>query len=241
MYKTIIRTFMKTIPYYLFTVDRFYSFTERIFNVLNSVDIDDADLIKLRGLISGYLERIKLAMYQRTTKEFTDDVSEKDDLFDNAFRALRYFLKAKQLVGNDDISSAAGIIIAIIERHGWTLNALTLSEQNSRAKSLIADLNDPENMSYIVLLDAHEWINAVVNRLDSLENSIVVRNSFVAGGTKENTSDLRKVVRGLIDSIMLLVTSKASFSDDKSWETLRNEIYQVIDSEGKAARMRNRV
>jgi hypothetical protein len=110
--------------------------------------------------------------------------------------------------------------------------------QNSRAKSLIADFNDPLNMSHISRIDAQEWVDIFVNRLDSLENSIVVRNSFVAADAKDNLSELRKEVRGLIDNVMLLVTSKASFSDNKDWEMMLKEIHQVIDNDGHAARLR---
>jgi hypothetical protein len=229
---------MKTIPYYLFTADRFYSFAERILNVLNSFDTDDADLVKLRELISNKLDRIKQGMYNRTTREFTDDVNEKDDLFDSAFRGLKYFIKAKQLVGDKDVNSAATALLLVIDRHGATLNSLSHSVQNSRAKSLIADFNDPLNMNHIARINAQEWVDIFVNRLDSLENSIVVRNSFVAADAKDNLSELRKEVRGLIDNVMLLVTSKASFSDNKDWEMMLKEIHQVIDNDGHAARLR---
>lgn len=114
-----------------------------------------------------------------------------DRHFNNAWRAFKYICLCYELHPDEEMRTAAFVLINLSKTHGYNLHQESAQEQNAKAKMFLADCETiAEAKAAIAKLGIEEIINNVYVALDALVLILGERNSKNADQKRENETKL---------------------------------------------------
>lgn len=175
------------------------------------------------------------------SNDYTEELSEKDDIFDQDIICFKKFVDANRYMRDDKKAKAADKIWQNIIAHDKTLYRLSYEEQTSSATSLFAELKKPENK---VLLETLVGANKSLRLAEASNDDLMdtYRKSNEAKATKEDkiaASLQKKQVRKIINSQLLPYLDVMIKVKPDTYTGLYNSITKYIESVNIKARSRS--
>ncbi|MBI9057241.1 MAG: hypothetical protein JEZ01_05675 [Labilibaculum sp.] len=172
------------------------------------------------------------------SSDYTEELSEKDDIFDQDIICFKKFVDANRYMRDDKKAKAADKIWEIITAHDQRLYRLSYEEQTSSATSLFAELKKPENEALVEsLVGANKSLRLAEASNDDLMGTY--RKSNEAKATKEDkiaASLQKKQVRNIINSQLLPYLDVMVKVNSDTYIGLYNSINKYIESVNTKAR-----
>jgi len=227
---------MRKIPFSLFNVDGYFTLVDQCIEVLNKFALEDADFKALVLKLNELFKLLTSVMLKASTSVHTQKIFELDIKFNKAFSGFRNYVKA---CGTDDVmSEAAELLIAMIKKHGWRLEKLSYTVQNSRAENLIHEATTSAAIKQAIIdTNSTIWFERVVSSLNNLREGIQQRSVFVANLPKINTVDVSKDINPVLDSVISYIKLKTMVSTDVVWSDMLKQLEVVIDKNITVARL----
>jgi len=227
---------MRKIPFSLFNVDGYFTLVDQCIEVLKKFTVEDADYKALVLKLQELFKLLTSVMLKATTSVHTQKIFQLDAQFNKAFSGFRNYVKACS--SYDEMSEAAELLIAMIKKHGWRLEKLGYTAQNSRAENLIHEATtSPAIKQAIIDTNSTVWFERVVLALNNLREGIQQRNIFVANLPKLNTEDVSKDINPVLENAISYIQLKTIVSNDVVWTDILKELEVVIHKNISVARL----
>ena len=164
-----------------------------------------------------------------TVKE-TNDVEAKDELFNNAWRAFKYFCIACELHPNKTNHEAAVVLIELSRTHGYNLHQEGYQAQIAKAQMFLNDCDTLEEAKKAILdSGAKEYLDNVKDALTALVEAITNRkNKSVSEKRDVDTKELRVIVYQALDKIFKYIEVMADITPEASLSEMGKKINESI-------------
>ncbi|PKQ61239.1 hypothetical protein BZG02_16535 [Labilibaculum filiforme] len=124
------------------------------------------------------LQKFEEQLNRINTVPETKDIEEADTLFNNAWRGLKFYLKAYMLNSDADKRKAANLLNNLCKIHDYNLHTESYQEQNAKAKMFLTDCDGKAEMKQAIeTIGAQSFISTVQNALDAILFNIANRKS----------------------------------------------------------------
>ena len=212
--------------------------SERIDAIISEALSDQPFVTKISGVMKTDLDNLQESMGKDKSSVYTEKLAGKDAERDAAFLALRDFAKANANRSDNQVSSAANLIIGRIKKHGWTLYSMGYSDQTAALNLLFEDLDAPDAVSAMQVIGADSWYADLKNAQAEFENTYKEKVSSEAQEDylrlREAFTVLGRHLNVLLDTIGLL----QELCETENIDTVVEQINEVITDVMTTARAR---
>lgn len=176
-------------------------------DVLNFVSGYDWVGLKVEGFYTQTttsLKKLEDHLNKFNTVSETLQVEENDLLFNNSWRALKYFCNALALNPDEAKRNAANVLINLSKIHGYNLHMESYQEQNAKAKMFLDHCDGVvEVKEAIELIGADPFISNQKVALDALNLSLENRNDKTVKEVRDtDTKMLRKELMASLEQML---------------------------------------
>ena len=183
--------------------------------------------------LTGVLNSLKINPY-------TDLLSDSDDFRDDTYVGGKNVAEGFTHYVFDEVKKAAAErIVAVIRRHGWSMQDYKYQDQSSATNSLIKELRLPECQADLNTLGMMDWFNALVKSQEDFET---VYNDKASHESKKESVQKKKAKLPVIEDIQNLVIYLNSIiifnTTDESWTSIYNSINGILKQATKSSRIR---
>ena len=133
---------------------------------------EETTVSKMLDLIRADIAQVEAALGREQASEFTAQLSEKDQIRDDAFVALRDLAKACTNRSNPEVSQAGELIYALFEARGLTLYSKGYTEQSAGMNLLLEDLSTEQASDALATMGAPSWYDELRLAQDSFEQAV---------------------------------------------------------------------
>lgn len=172
----------------------FVSLTTNVLNISREYDWVGLQVEGFYTQTKGSLKKLEDHLNKFNTVPETIIVDENDFLFNNSWRAFKFFCKALALDPDLEKRNAANLLINLSKIYGYNLHQKSHQEQNAKAKMYLADCDGvAEVKAAIELIGANYFITNIKIALDALILSIDYRNGKSAKELRDTDTKALRV------------------------------------------------
>ena len=212
--------------------------SERINVIISEALSEQPFVTRISGVMKTDIGKLQESMGKDKSSVYTGKMAGKDAERDAAFLALRDFAKANANRSDNQVSTAANVIINRIKKHGWTLYSLGYSDQTANLNLLFEDLDAPDAVSAMQVIGADSWYADLKNAQAEFENTYKEKVSSEAQEDylrlREAFTVLGRHLNVLLDTIGLL----QELDETGNIDTVVQQINEVITDVMTTARAR---
>ncbi|MCY1636128.1 DUF6261 family protein [Marinifilum sp. D737] len=149
------------------------------------------------------LGALKQQVNKASTIVETAEVRELDSLFNNSWRAAKWYCKAYVLSPVKAESDAATVLINLAKTHGSNLHNESLAVQNSNARLYLNDCETKQNVKdAIAVIKFQPFVDRIKLNLDNLVAGIVNRDEKASSEHREvDTKEFRVMLTNDLNSL----------------------------------------
>ncbi len=178
-----------------------------------------------------------VALEREAKDPFTSQLSVADQKLDSGFLAFRSYVEAMSYrVTMPDMSEAAGKILEVIRKHGWSAASMGYKAETAAITGIISELQD-KYANEINVIGAIDWLNemeAALQAFEELAKQQVANSSVTEPTLSKVRPDLVRSIKALFSIISL--THEATPADElAALEAALNELIVRSLSTVKAA------
>ena len=212
--------------------------SERINVIISEALSEQPFVTRISGVMKTDIGKLQESMGKDKSSVYTEKMAGNDAERDAACLALRDFAKANANRSDNQVSTAANVIINRIKKHGWTLYSLGYSDQTANLNLLFEDLDAPDAVSAMQVIGADSWYADLKNAQAEFENTYKEKVSSEAQEDylrlREAFTVLGRHLNVLLDTIGLL----QELGETGNIDTVVQQINEVITDVMTTARAR---
>jgi len=179
-------------------------------NVVNSV-----------SALKAYVNRL-------STVNETQEITDLDLLFNNAWRAAKFQCKVYALSPDEDEQNSAHVINELFNSHGRNLHTESLAIQNTNARLFVKDCEDKEEAKTAILKTNFQiLIDRIKLYLDNLDTAISTRSKKAANELRDNSA---KELRNKLNEDLLSLFKYLEVMSDVMKNTEFTDMIKLINT-----------
>lgn len=229
---------MSNLSIYLLTVEQCHTLNERLLDIFKT-DIPKNDvsmnkviphLIKLGEDLAAIVERVRKNAY-------TGQVNEADEQRDRAFTLFRDYCEVYSKSPDPKQAQAAGMLVTLIRRFGWTLYAKTYDEQTALQKGLIEALKEPEYAAAVSTIGAEKWVGDLKATNATFEQTIKLRDEQASIEDIPRSKEAKQALQAHLNPLLSFIGLMAKI-EPQTYATLQSKTDEVVGNMMAIARGR---
>ncbi len=126
----------------------------RITEIVEAKFGSDAFFMLIINLVKEYISKAEQTLSNSRSSEFTELLSDEDNIRDIAFVIFRDFVEVQSKRRDSAIADAAKMILDIIKQYGWKLHSLSYTEESAAIEAMNKQLEVVETVQAIDLIGA---------------------------------------------------------------------------------------
>jgi len=176
------------------------SLGDDVISITREYDWAAANATGLNANLVTSLSQFKSHVNRLNTTDETKAIETSDLAFNNAWRAGKYYIKAKQLSPVPEEVEAANKIAALLKANGWNLHLVSYQQQNANAEIMLGDLETKADMvEASATINFTPYAEHIKGAVTNLKNAIEARRNKAISESSPNTS--KELRRKLADSL----------------------------------------
>ncbi len=191
-------------------------------------------------LVKADINKLELVLTEDLADNSTEELARMDAVRDDAFTAMRDFVKACANRQDEKMSTAGKFLVMLFQKQGWALHHESYVKESSKLALLFDDLSQPEATKAMETIGAVSWFEELKAAEKEFEKgyeanySSEVRMNYTRFGKVRNT--LSKHLITLLDCVQ--ITSETRNSEDVKLTI--SKINEIIAEATQAAKSRRK-
>ena len=206
----------------------------RLASTIEDAALGEDFIERIVQLVKYDINKLESVLHDDLVDNATEDLVHKDALRDDAFTAMRDFVKACASRKDSEIAGAGKYLVMLFQKHGWALHHESYVRESSKLALLFDDLSQPEAMSAMKKLGATSWFEELKLAEKEFEKtyqetqSPEVRMNYTRFGKVRGT--LSKHLQTLLDCVGVISDTKSTESVKVVITKLNEIISEVVNS-----------
>ena len=171
---------MKHVSIYILNVEECYALNERLMNVFKADLAREVFVGKLLPILVELNADFSAIMANVGSSAQTKLLADKDHVRDAAFTGFRDYCKAFISAPDPAQSAAAGKLVALIRKIGWSLQRQGYTEQTAAVEALNEALAEPEYAQAVSAIRAESWVQGLRETNAAFEVVVKQKNESTA-------------------------------------------------------------
>ncbi len=164
----------------LLSSDQFYTLVKNTLNAIQSSNIEDSLKASLTQRIQEEMVNYEHALMQGRKNPLTQVLETKDNIRAERFSGFKHVVKSLTYHWDANIKTAAGHILSVIDRHGWSLNTEGYAKESALLNSLIGELESETNQAHINTLQLNDWLGQLKTAQSEFEETSLEKDKIDA-------------------------------------------------------------
>ncbi|MFA8434263.1 MAG: DUF6261 family protein [Marinifilaceae bacterium] len=230
---------IKSISFHLLRVDDYHTLGNRIEEVISKMVQEDPQLQELTNQLRQNLKKLDEAYLKPTTKYLTSSVEKADERRDNAFMAYRNYLEACSRRQVEGWPEAAGLLLEVLNQHGYSLHRESYDTQTSRMNNLIGDIKSKPNlMAATETIALGPWLEEMDQANQNFETVYSQRNETTSQPIEVNSEEACRAIRENIKLLFKYIEVMVSLNIHPEYTDMVHQINGYVTQ--VMARLRSR-
>ena len=171
---------MKNVSIYILNVEECYALNERLMNVFKADLARDVFVGKLLPILVELNADLSAIMANTGSSTLTKQLADRNRARDAAFTGFRDYCKAFINAPDPVQSAAAGKLVALIRKIGWSLHRQGYTEQTASVEALNEALAEPEYAQAVSAIKAESWVQGLLETNAAFEVVVKKKNESIA-------------------------------------------------------------
>lgn len=221
---------IKSLPFRLLRRDEYFTFGQKVLDVLSDFNLDLLKLIPLQGRVKVAVENLDEALVKTSTKIYTISLADADERRDLAFLAFRYNLVACSKRLKPEWNEAANLLIVTLRTYGWSLQTENYSTESSKLNNFVTDLEQkPKLKAAVELLQLTDWVNELKQSQLDFEASDKTRLELKASRSEIKTEDACLDIRKSCELLFQYINMMQELNPQDDFVVITRLLNEVID------------
>ncbi len=197
------------------------------------------NLIKVFGTLFSYHTQLLQALKREKEESILE---QKDEVRDNAFRALYGFVTGITFHPNAGTRAAANTILAVLQKYGLSIVDENYATESANLQSCLMDLAKPEQLTAINTIEGTtELVAALQAAQTDFENTRVSFDATKAEEAKQvSATQLKREAVSYFNNRFAIHLNGMYVSEEESYEELVLTIAQLVENSNAIVRRRKK-
>lgn len=220
---------IKSILFYLFRTDDYYTFSKRILAIIEPVIAQVSELATPLSKAQKALTDLDEALVKSTAKAYTEKVVAADGARDNGYTALKLHLRACENRANPELRDAASLLLETLRKYGWSIENESYSKESSKINNLLIDYKTiPELIEAITVTNSQEWTNELQELQTDFEQAEKERTIARANISEVKSEEACKDIRQSLEIIIQFVNIMQKVDPNETFNPMIKLMNEVI-------------
>lgn len=226
---------MEKIEFYrsIFNAEEINSMAKQMLTAIKEAGPNNEILLKASSYLETSNEFLTGILHSVKKNPYSEQLGKEDDKRDMIFVAGRNIAEGfTHYVFDEDKKKAAERIVAVIRRHGWSMQDFRYQDQSAATNSLLKELRFPGNQADLALINLMDWFKELVKSQEEFEK--IFNDKTLYASTRESGEKKKAKIPVIndIENFINCINTLVLFTDTD--EAIK-KIYNNVDGICKQA------
>lgn len=219
---------MKNVAIHILNVEEGYVLNERLINVFKTDFPREVFVGKLLPHLIELNADLSAIMSNLGSSALTKKLADRDNIRDLAFIGFRDYCKAFASASAPAQSAAAGKLLALIRKIGWTAHRQGYSEQTASVQALSEALAEPEYAQAVAAIGAESWVKDLQETNVAFEAMVKQKNESTANDDVPTSAECKRRMVKYLKPLLYYMEIMAEL-EPKTYADAVAQIFEEIE------------